>query len=116
MNHFDWDNLRVFLGVARARSALEASHSLGMNQSTISRRLHRLERDMGSKLFDRNSQGHRLTSAGHRLLDRGVRDVRPTDIGETVLGYARRMLSLNEQLAEALSGDGAAVVIRLGVP
>lgn len=69
MNHFDWDNLRVFLGVARARSALEASHSLGMNQSTISRRLHRLERDMGSKLFDRNSQGHRLTSAGHRLLE-----------------------------------------------
>ena len=45
MNHFDWDNLRVFLGVARARSALEASHSLGMNQSTISRRLHRLERE-----------------------------------------------------------------------
>lgn len=69
MNHFDWDNLRVFLGVARSRSALEASHSLGLNQSTISRRLHRLEGDIGSKLFDRNSQGHRLTSAGHRLLE-----------------------------------------------
>lgn len=69
MNHFDWDNLRVFLGVARARSALEASHALGLNQSTISRRLHRLEEDIGSKLFDRNSQGHRLTSAGHRLLE-----------------------------------------------
>ncbi|WP_026437395.1 LysR family transcriptional regulator [Acidovorax sp. JHL-9] len=69
MNHFDWDNLRVFLGVARARSALEASHALGLNQSTISRRLHRLEGDIGSKLFDRNSQGHRLTSAGHRLLE-----------------------------------------------
>lgn len=69
MNRFDWDNLRVFLGVARARSALEASHSLGLNQSTISRRLHRLEEDMGSKLFDRNSQGHRLTSSGHRLLE-----------------------------------------------
>lgn len=69
LNHFDWDNLRVFLGVARVRSALEASHSLGMDQSTISRRLHRLEADIGSKLFDRNSQGHRLTSAGHRLLE-----------------------------------------------
>lgn len=69
MNHLDWDNLRVFLGVARARSALEASHTLGLNQSTISRRLHRLEEDIGSKLFDRNSQGHRLTSAGHRLLE-----------------------------------------------
>ena len=69
MNRLDWDNLRVFLGVARARSALEASRALGLNQSTISRRLHRLEADIGSKLFDRHSQGHRLTSAGHRLLD-----------------------------------------------
>lgn len=69
MNQFDWDNLRVFLGVARARSALEASHALGMDQSTISRRVKRLETDIGSKLFDRNSQGHRLTSAGHRLLE-----------------------------------------------
>lgn len=69
MKHFDWDNLRVFLGVARSRSALEASHALEINQSTISRRLHRLEEDIGSKLFDRNSQGHRLTSAGHRLLE-----------------------------------------------
>jgi len=69
VNRLDWDNLRVFLGVARARSALEASHALGLNQSTISRRLHRLEGDIGSKLFDRHSHGHRLTSAGHRLLE-----------------------------------------------
>lgn len=69
MKPFDWDNLRVFLGVARARSALEASHALGLNQSTISRRLHRLEQDMGAKLFDRSSQGHRLTSTGLRLLE-----------------------------------------------
>lgn len=69
MNQFNWDNLRVFLGVARAQSALEASHALDMNQSTISRRLQRLEEDIGSKLFDRSSQGHRLTSAGHRLLE-----------------------------------------------
>lgn len=69
MNQFDWDNLRVFLGVARARSALQASHTLGVDQSTISRRMKRLEADIGSKLFDRTSQGHRLTSAGHRLLE-----------------------------------------------
>lgn len=69
MNKFDWDNLRIFLGVARARSALEASSTLGLNQSTISRRLHRLEDDIGSKLFYRSSQGHCLTSAGHRLLE-----------------------------------------------
>lgn len=69
LNQFNWDNLRVFLGVARAQSALEAARALDMNQSTISRRLARLEGDIGSKLFDRSSQGHRLTSAGHRLLE-----------------------------------------------
>ncbi|TPQ38353.1 MULTISPECIES: LysR family transcriptional regulator [Cupriavidus] len=69
MNHFDWDNLRVFLAAARSQSTLEASHTLKMSQSTISRRIQRLERDTGSKLFERSSQGLSLTSAGHRLLE-----------------------------------------------
>lgn len=69
MNQFDWDNLRIFLGVARSQSALEASRALKISQSTISRRLHKLEEDIGSRLFDRNSLGHQLTSAGHRLLE-----------------------------------------------
>lgn len=69
MKRFNWDDFRVFLGVARAESALEAAQSLGLDQSTISRRLYRLEKDMGAKLFDRSPQGHRLTTAGHRLLD-----------------------------------------------
>ncbi|ACC74026.1 LysR family transcriptional regulator [Paraburkholderia phymatum] len=69
MNQFDWDNLRIFLGAARSQSALEAAHALKMSQSTISRRIQRLERDTGSKLFERSSQGLRLTAAGHRLLE-----------------------------------------------
>lgn len=69
MRHFDWDNLRVFLAAARSQSALEASHTLKMSQSTISRRIQRLERDTGSKLFERSSQGLSLTSAGHRLFE-----------------------------------------------
>ena len=97
--YFDLDLLRALVMVADCGSFTAAAARLHSTQSTISQKVRRLE-DL----------------AGHRLLDRGVRDVRPTDIGETVLGYARRMLSLNEQLAEALSGDGAAVVIRLGVP
>ncbi|TCS39102.1 DNA-binding transcriptional LysR family regulator [Paucimonas lemoignei] len=69
MKQLDWDDFRVFLGLARAQSALEASHVMGMNQSTISRRLRKLEDNIGAKLFDRNSHGHLLTSAGHRLLE-----------------------------------------------
>ena len=69
MSKFNWDDFRVFLGVARAQSALEAAHSLGIDQSTISRRLYRLEQVVGAKLFDRSSQGHRLTNTGQRLLE-----------------------------------------------
>lgn len=69
MKRFNWDDFRIFLGVARAESALEAAQSLGLDQSTISRRLYRLEKEMGAKLFDRSPQGHKLTTAGHRLLD-----------------------------------------------
>lgn len=69
MNKVNWDDFRLFLGVARAQSALEAARSLALDQSTISRRLYRLEKYMGAKLFDRSPQGHKLTTAGHRLLD-----------------------------------------------
>ena len=67
--HINWDNLRIFLAVARNQSASEASNHLEMDHSTITRRLHRLEKEIGSKLFDRTTQGHSLTPAGHRLLE-----------------------------------------------
>lgn len=69
VKHVDWDDFRVFLGLARAQSALEASQTMGLNQSTLSRRLRKLEETIGAKLFDRTSHGHHLTSAGHRLLE-----------------------------------------------
>lgn len=67
--NINWDNLRVFLAVARSRSAVEASVQLEMNHSTVTRRLRQLEKDMGSQLFDRSPQGHLLTSVGQRLLE-----------------------------------------------
>jgi DNA-binding transcriptional LysR family regulator len=96
---FDLDLLRALVTVADCGSFTVAATRLHSTQSTISQKLRRLE-DL----------------AGHRLLDRGVRDVRPTDIGETVLGYARRMLALNEELAEALSSGSAPITLRFGVP
>lgn len=68
-SHTNWDNLRIFLAVARSHSALEVAGQLEMDHSTITRRLHRLEKEIGSKLFDRNPQGHQLTAAGYRLLE-----------------------------------------------
>jgi len=96
---YDLDLLRALATVADCGSFTAAATRLHSTQSTISQKVRRLEE-----------------LAGHRLLDRGVRDVRPTDIGETVLGYARRMLALNEELGEAMAGSSVATTIRLGVP
>jgi DNA-binding transcriptional LysR family regulator len=68
-NSINWDNIRVFLAVARLQSAFEASKHLKIDQSTIGRRLKKLEEEIGSELFTRNSQGHLLNANGHRLLE-----------------------------------------------
>ncbi|MCP1670333.1 LysR family transcriptional regulator [Kerstersia gyiorum] len=65
----NWDNLRIFLAVARAHTALDAAQLLDMDHSTITRRLRRLENEIGSLLFSRTTQGHALTPEGTRLLN-----------------------------------------------
>lgn len=64
----DWDDLRVFLAVARAPSLTRAAHQLGVNQSTVSRRLAALESALGTQLVVRVPGGHALTAAGTELL------------------------------------------------
>jgi len=73
----NWDNLRVFLAVARSRSALESAAALKLDHSTVTRRLKKLESDIGSQLFDRSPQGHVLTPIGQRLLE-SVEDIERT--------------------------------------
>ena len=96
---FDPDLLRAFVTVADCGSFTTAATRLHSTQSTVSQKVRRLE-DM----------------AGHRLLVRGNRDVRPTDSGETLLAYARRMLALNDEMLDALAGATVAMTVRLGVP
>ncbi len=66
---YEWGDLRIFLAVARAGSALAAAHKLGINQSTVSRRIQALEHAMDLTLFDRQNRGHTLTEHGKALLD-----------------------------------------------
>lgn len=63
-----WDDLRVFLAVARSRSLSEAAITLGVNQSTVSRRLTNLEHHLKTQLLDRTSTGPVLTESGNDLL------------------------------------------------
>ena len=66
----DWDNLRIFLAIARAGQILSAAKALQLNHATVARRLDALEESLGTKLFERRTTGTVLTPAGEKLLTR----------------------------------------------
>ena len=65
----NWDDIKIFLEVARAERLSTAAKRLTMDASTVSRRLHKLEESIGTKLFDRTQEGHVLTADGKMLLN-----------------------------------------------
>jgi DNA-binding transcriptional LysR family regulator len=65
----DWDDVRVFLAVAREGSMRAAARALGLSQPTIARRLAAFEATFGGPtLFDRLPEGLRLNAAGEALV------------------------------------------------
>jgi DNA-binding transcriptional LysR family regulator len=65
----DWDDVRVFLAVAREGSMRVAARALGLSQPTIARRLAAFEATFGGpSLFDRLPEGLRLSAAGEQLV------------------------------------------------
>jgi DNA-binding transcriptional LysR family regulator len=66
----DWNDFRVFLGVARAGTLSAAARLLRVDQSTMSRRLAALEQSAGARLFDRTPAGYVLTAAGEAVRSR----------------------------------------------
>jgi len=64
----DWDQVRVFLAVARAGQLARAAARLGLDVSTVSRRIDRLEDELGVHLFDRTREGTVATAAAEAML------------------------------------------------
>ncbi|MAL97278.1 MAG: LysR family transcriptional regulator [Alteromonadaceae bacterium] len=64
----DWDNLRFFLELSRAGRVTTAARRLGVDHTTVSRRVQALEKSIGTPLFLRETSGYRLTEAGRSLL------------------------------------------------
>src|SRR5262245_42659326 len=64
----DWDQVRMFLAVARAGQLASAASRLGCDVSTVSRRIDRLEAELGVHLFDRTRDGTLLTSAAEAMM------------------------------------------------
>jgi len=94
---FEWGDLRYLLAVARHGSTLAAARALGVNQSTVHRRLAELERRLGAPLAIRHPTGYRLSEFGAAILPyaRSVEDAvialerRAVGAGETPSGTIR---------------------------
>jgi len=65
----NWDDVRLFLSVARSGQFLSAARKLGVNHATLSRRISALEAAIGTQLFLRSTNGCELTEEGQRLLE-----------------------------------------------
>ena len=96
---FNWDRLRVFRLVAEARSMTAAAKTLGESTPTISRRINDLERQLGTKLFQRSKRGVELTAAGKRLMD----------LADQMQGLVE---TVGEQVAESDSSVSGAIKIK----
>lgn len=69
---FDWNDLRHFLAVARAGSMATAARALGVNSSTVQRRIAALEKTIGQRLIERSPHGYALTAQGKAILAEAV--------------------------------------------
>ncbi|HWQ85325.1 LysR family transcriptional regulator [Brevundimonas sp.] len=65
----DWDDVRYFLAVARGGSVRAAAQRLGVNHSTVLRRIAQLEERLGAQMFEKLPSGYRLTTAGEEVLE-----------------------------------------------
>ena len=66
----DWDHLRYFGALVQAGTLVGAAKALGVEHTTVSRRIQALEKQIGATLFTREGNGYRLTDAGRQLQPR----------------------------------------------
>jgi len=100
MTNIPTDLLRTFVAVVDLRSFTKAAVKLGVTQPAVSAQIKRLQSLLGGDLFDRSVQGVSLTPQG-----------------ELVVSYARRLLSINDQIVHIRdTGPRPELVIRVGTP
>lgn len=97
--NLDLTSLRSFVAVADSGGVTRAAGLLNLTQSAVSMQIKRLEEALGLDLLDRSGRGVGLTPAGAQLL-----------------GYARRMLDLNDEIYGRLTSKVYEGEIKLGAP
>lgn len=94
---FEPAQLRSFLAVAETLSFTKAADRLGLAQPTISQHIRKLE-----------------TAAKRTLINRDTRDVRLTDNGDAMAGFARTILAAHDSAARYFSGSAMRGRLRFG--
>lgn len=96
-----WDDLRYFLELARQRRLIRAGRKLGVDHTTVGRRIEQLEKSLGCRLFESTAEGYLLTEAGRHLVV-----------------HAEKVEHDIELLREEAIGQGQRVsgIVRVGTP
>jgi DNA-binding transcriptional LysR family regulator len=89
----NWDNFRFVLAVARMGSALRAARALGVNQTTVVRRIAQMEDSLGGTLFERRQNGLQITPLGERIATAAARVESEIMALESALHAERRVFS-----------------------
>ena len=95
----DLELLKSFVSVVDSGGFTRAGERVHRTQSTVSQQIKRLEEDIGQLLLIRNGK-----------------DVTPTEAGERLLSYARRLLSLADEARDVVTQPGHEGAVRLGIP
>src|ERR1700761_5843522 len=99
MTTFDIDALRAIVAGDDLKSFARAAAKLGRSQSAVSMQLKKLEDQAGRQLFLRKGRG-----------------LVPTEAGEHLLAYARRILALHDEAAASIGAVASAASVRMGLP
>jgi DNA-binding transcriptional LysR family regulator len=92
MAGLNWDDFRFFLAVAREQRVSAAGKALGVQHTTVARRIEALETRLGTRLFDRSTDGYAMTQAAENLYDRAL------VMEEQTLAVDREIIGMDAQL------------------
>lgn len=108
---FNWNDIRVFLTVAEEGSTLAAASIIGMNHTTVARRIDALEHALRIELFDRSNRGYELTAHGLLLLDAA----KEMQSSATAVATTAEQLNRDDHGVIRFAGNAEAMQ-RFGVP
>lgn len=98
MKHVDLSLLRTLIAVEETKSFERAAERVLRTQAAVSQQMTRLETQFGVEIFERVGRRNELTAAGRRLVD-----------------YARRMLTLNDEMLRAVAQSEPSPPVRIGM-